>query len=97
MSSPIGSSGICRPIPGSFPPPVKSLISAITGYYAHESSSLLYNKMLEIIPQRCDGLKLNIQIKILHALINAPAPSSGAESRETQGSEDDPTEPTPNL
>lgn len=46
------------------------LIAIITGYYAQENSSLLYNKMLEIIPQRCDGLKVNIQLKILHALID---------------------------
>lgn len=49
------------------------LIAIITGYYAQENSSLLYNKMLEIIPQRCDGLKVNIQVKILHALVGPVA------------------------
>lgn len=45
------------------------LIAVITGYYAQENSSLLYNKLLEIIPQRCDGLRLNVQLKILHATV----------------------------
>ena len=45
------------------------LISAISGYYTQENSSLLFNNLPEIIHQRCDGLKINIQLKILHALI----------------------------
>jgi hypothetical protein len=45
------------------------LISVISGYYGQENPSLLYGKFLEIIHQRCDGLKLNIQIKILHASV----------------------------
>lgn len=60
---------------------VLGLISAITGYYAQENSSLLYNKLLEIIPQRCDGLKINIQLKILHAGIALPAPSPGVQTQ----------------
>ncbi len=60
---------------------VLGLISAITGYYAQENSSLLYNKLLEIIPQRADALKLNIQLKILHALIELPTPSPGPQER----------------
>lgn len=51
---------------------VLGLISAITGYYAQENSSLMYNKLLEIIPQRADALKLNIQLKILHAIVDLP-------------------------
>ncbi len=51
------------------------LLGAITGYYAQENSSLLYNKLLEIIPQRADALKINIQLKILHATVNLPEPS----------------------
>ncbi|WP_166822636.1 TAXI family TRAP transporter solute-binding subunit [Thalassoroseus pseudoceratinae] len=43
------------------------LISVITGYYSQENPSLLYNKLLEIIHHRSSGLKLNIQLKILHA------------------------------
>lgn len=57
---------------------VLGLISAITGYYAQENSSLLYNKLLEIIPQRCDGLKINIQLKIMHAVIELPPGSPSA-------------------
>ena len=46
------------------------LISVISGYYAQENPSILYGNLLQIIHQRCDGLKLNIQIKILHASVN---------------------------
>lgn len=46
-----------------------SLVSAISGYYTQENSSLLFNNLSEVIHQRCDGLKLNIQIKILHSLV----------------------------
>lgn len=50
------------------------LISVITGYYSQENPSLLYNKLLEIIHQRSSSLKLNIQLKILHANItNVPS------------------------
>lgn len=45
------------------------LVSMIAGYYTQENSSLLFNGMPEIIHQRCDGLKINIQLKILHATI----------------------------
>ncbi len=45
------------------------LISMIAGYYTQENSSLLFNSLPEIIHQRCDGLKINIQLKILHATI----------------------------
>lgn len=48
------------------------LIAVITGYYAQENSSLLYSNLLEIIHHRCNGLKLNIQTKILHASIHLP-------------------------
>ena len=44
-----------------------SLISAISGYYTQENASLSFNSLPEIIHQRCDGLKINIQLKILHA------------------------------
>jgi hypothetical protein len=45
------------------------LISMIAGYYTQENSSLLFNSLPEIVHQRCDGLKINIQLKILHATI----------------------------
>lgn len=49
------------------------LISATSGYYTQENSALLFNNLSEIIHQRCDNLKLNIQIKILHAMIELPS------------------------
>lgn len=44
-----------------------SMISAINGFYTQENSALLFNNQTEVIHQRCDNLKLNIQLKILHA------------------------------
>jgi hypothetical protein len=46
-----------------------SLISAVSGYYTQENSALLFNNLSELIHQRCDGLKLNIQLKLLHAMV----------------------------
>lgn len=48
------------------------LIAVITGYYTQENSSLMYNRLSDIIHERCSGLKINIQLKILHALIDLP-------------------------
>ncbi|MFO1064228.1 MAG: hypothetical protein U0892_10220 [Pirellulales bacterium] len=48
------------------------LIAVITGYYTQENSSLMYNRLAEIIHERCNGLKINIQLKILHATIDLP-------------------------
>jgi hypothetical protein len=48
-----------------------SLVSAISGYYTQENSSLLFNNQSEVVHQRCDALKLNIQLKILHATVHA--------------------------
>ena len=45
------------------------IVAVITGYYAQENSSLLYNRLVEIINDRCNGLKINIQLKILHSMI----------------------------
>ncbi len=62
------------------------LVSMIAGYYTQENSSLLFNNLSEIIHQRCDGLKINIQLKILHAIIDsepiaeASSPLTGGES-----------------
>jgi hypothetical protein len=57
-----------------------ALISVIAGYYSPENPSLLYNKLLEIIHHRSSALKLNIQLKILHASIDlaTPRPTDGA-------------------
>ena len=43
------------------------IIDVITGYYAQENSSLLYNGFCTIIHQRCSNLKINIHLKIQHA------------------------------
>ena len=53
------------------------LVSSISGYYTQENSSLLFNNLPEIIHQRCDGLKINIQLKILHATIHIPKSDPG--------------------
>jgi hypothetical protein len=54
------------------------LISMISSYYTQENSSLLFNNLSEVIHQRCDGLKINIQLKILHATVDIPRLSVGA-------------------
>lgn len=46
-----------------------SLISTISGYYTQENSSLLFNNLSEVVHQRCDSLKINIQLKLLHAMV----------------------------
>jgi hypothetical protein len=48
------------------------VISMISSYYTQENSSLLFNNLSEVIHQRCDGLKINIQLKILHATVELP-------------------------
>ena len=53
------------------------LVSMIGGYYTQENSSLLFSGMPEIIHQRCDGLKINIQLKILHAMIKTDPVDTG--------------------
>ena len=70
------------------------LISVLTGYYSQENPSLIYNRMLEIIHERCNGLKINIQLKILHALVDLPV---GKEfmHQETPAGDDQPTHDTP--
>lgn len=50
------------------------LIGVITGYYTQQNTSLMYNRLLEVIHNRSSSMKLNIQLKILHALIDLPAP-----------------------
>ena len=50
------------------------LISVIGSYYSQENSSLLYSNLLDIIYERADRLKLNIQSKIMHASIAIPPP-----------------------
>ncbi len=63
------------------------LISVISGYYAQENPSLLYSNLLEIIQRRCDGLKLNIQAKILHAAVPVPIPMDQPVTRPTEAAE----------
>jgi hypothetical protein len=50
------------------------VISMISSYYTQENSSLLFNNLSEVIHQRCDGLKINIQLKVLHATVDVPQP-----------------------
>lgn len=45
------------------------LISVITGYYTQENSSLLFNNLSEVVHERCASLKINIQLKLLHATV----------------------------
>ncbi len=56
------------------------LISVIAGYYSQENASLLYNNLLNIIHERSSGLKLNIQLKILHAMLEIAPPSTSDRS-----------------
>ena len=58
------------------------VISMIASYYTQENSSLLFNNLSEVIHQRCDGLKINIQLKILHATVEMPslAPPAATEA-----------------
>ena len=37
----------------------------------------MYHRLFEVIHERCSGLKLNIQLKILHAMIDLPAAATG--------------------
>jgi len=50
-----------------------SMISVITGYYTQENATLMYNRLLDVIHERAAGLKINIQLKILHAQIDLPS------------------------
>ena len=52
----------------------------IAGYSTQENSSLMFNNLPEIIHSRCDGLKINIQLKILHATIPVQLPEMFQES-----------------
>lgn len=67
--------GVAKPLRGenlhylSLCSDMLSLISAISGYYTQENSSLLFNNLSEVIHQRCDSLKINIQLKLLHAMV----------------------------
>lgn len=70
------------------------LIGVISGYYAQENPSLLYSNLLEIIHQRSDGLKLNIQIKILHASVTLQQPAdAGSDALRPGGDDPPPAEP----
>jgi len=71
------------------------LIGVIAGYYAQENGSLLYNGLLTVVVERADALRLNIQLKILHASISTLGPvqlETGLIEVET-GDETSPPEP----
>jgi hypothetical protein len=72
------------------------LIDVLTGYYTQENSSLLYNNLLTIIPERSNSLKLNIQLKILHANIVLPALETAptAEAPPVEPSSEEPPQST---
>jgi hypothetical protein len=48
----------------------------IGGYYSQENSSLLYSNLLDVIYERADRMKLNIQTKIMHASIALAPPTA---------------------
>jgi hypothetical protein len=60
------------------------LISMIGGYYTQENSSLLFSGLPEIVHQRCDGLKINIQLKILHATVGVDATGEAVKSEQSK-------------
>lgn len=55
------------------------LISVICGYYAQENTSLMYHRLFETIHDRCNGLKINIQLKILHSTVTLQAEQDAAD------------------
>lgn len=55
-----------------------SLVSAVNAYYTQENNSLLFNDLSVMIHQRCDALKLNIQLKLLEAVSEGRAGDGGA-------------------
>lgn len=76
------------------------LVSMIGGYYSQENSSLLFSGLPEIIHQRCDGLKINIQLKILHATIDpkvVTVPIVDGNTSVSRISADDPSKPSATL
>jgi hypothetical protein len=62
------------------------LVSMISGYYTQENPSLLFTNLSEIVHQRCDGLKINIQLKILHATIDSTGLESPVTAPRLEGS-----------
>ncbi|HEY6565456.1 MAG TPA: hypothetical protein VIY86_13220, partial [Pirellulaceae bacterium] len=69
------------------------LISVIAGYYSQENASLLYNNQLSIIHARSSSLKLNIQLKILHALLGVSLPSQSMDAIHEPGTREVRSEP----
>lgn len=53
-----------------------SIISAISGYYTQKNSALLFNNLSQVVHERCDNLKLNIQMKILQSGLKTDAPAT---------------------
>jgi hypothetical protein len=62
----------------------------IGGYYSQENSSLLYSSLLDVIYERSDRMKLNIQTKILHASIVMAPPAAGPAAPEPPAAEQGP-------
>ncbi len=43
------------------------LIGTLASFYTQENASLLFNSISELVHERCNALKLNIQLKILQS------------------------------
>ncbi len=45
------------------------LISQISSYYTQENTALVFNSLSDVIHERSNALKLNIQLKLLQSAI----------------------------
>lgn len=45
------------------------VVSHISNYYTQENSALVFNNLSDVIHERCNALKLNIQLKLLQSAI----------------------------
>lgn len=45
------------------------LISQVSSYYTQENTALVFNSLSDVIHERCNALKLNIQLKLLQSAI----------------------------
>jgi hypothetical protein len=45
------------------------LVSNVSSYYTQENSALVFNNLSDVIHERCNALKINIQLKLLQSAI----------------------------
>ncbi|MCA3012538.1 MAG: hypothetical protein INH41_09085 [Myxococcaceae bacterium] len=45
------------------------VVSNVSSYYTQENSALVFNNLSDVIHERCNALKINIQLKLLQAAI----------------------------